>query len=85
MCSLTLQDADGSSKYLALTANQKTAFNKTISALCSADLTPIKPGIKPATKALLIAAYKLGVNALAADGWLTKTQASQLSGMASGL
>jgi hypothetical protein len=68
-----------------LTASQKTAVNKTISGLCTADLTPIKPGIKPATKALLIAAYKLGLNSLVADRWLTKTQASQLSAMASGL
>jgi len=34
---------------------------------------------------LLISLYKLGVNVLAAGGWLTKAQASELSGLAAAL
>jgi GH24 family phage-related lysozyme (muramidase) len=80
-----VQDADGSTKYVNSSANERIAFNKTISALCAADLNPITPTIKPGQKALLIALYKLGVNALAAEGWLTKTQAGELSSLASEL
>ncbi len=54
LCTLTLQLADGSAKYQALTVSQRTAFNKTVSALCAADLTPITSGISSAKKALLI-------------------------------
>jgi hypothetical protein len=85
LCSLTKQYVHGSAKYQSLTANQKTAVDKTIVALCEADLTPIKPGITAAKKKVLIALYKLGVNALATDGWLTKAQAAQLGGFTSGL
>lgn len=85
LCNLTVQLMDGSAKYLTSTASQKAAINKTISAFCTADLTPIKPGIKPAAKAVLIAAYKLGVNVLAAGGWLSRAQATQLAGLTSGL
>ena len=85
LCTYTLQLTDGSAKYLALTRSQKQAFDKTVGALCALDLTPIKFGIKPATKASLIAAYKRGVNILAAGGWLTTQQASQLAALASAL
>jgi hypothetical protein len=34
---------------------------------------------------LLIALYKLGVNVLGAEGWLTNAQVSELSGLASEL
>ena len=85
LCNLTLQLADGSGKYLASTKSRKAAFNDTVRALCAADLTPIAPGIKPALRALLVGAYKLGVNALAAGEWLSRTQAAELSSLASGL
>ena len=83
VCNQTLQYADGSAKYLALTQKQKTAFDKTITALCAADLNPIKPGINPTKKKALIAAYKVGVNLLATGGWLTQSpQATQLATLA---
>jgi len=85
LCKLTRQLVDGSSKYSTLTAKQKATVDNTINALCTADLTPIKPGIKPAMKAVLIAAYKVGVNVLAVEGWLTKAQAAELAGLTSGL
>jgi hypothetical protein len=85
LCSLTLQLADGSTKYGGSSASQKLVFNNTVTALCAADLTPITPTIKPGPKALLISLYKLGVNVLAAEGWLTKAQASELSGLAAAL
>ncbi len=83
--SLTLQYVQGSAKYLGSTAAQKTAITKTVNALVAATLNQIKPTTKPAAKALLIAAYKLGVKGLAAGGWLTNAQANQLSGFASAL
>jgi hypothetical protein len=67
---------------LVFQRGQREAFNKTITALCVADLTPITPSINPSKKALLIALYKLGVNALAGSGWLTHTQAIQLATLA---
>jgi hypothetical protein len=82
LCNLTLQLADGSAKYQGLAQKQKAAFDKTITALCTADLTPIKPGIQPAKKAVLIAAYKAGVKLLAEGDWLTKAQAAELAGFA---
>jgi hypothetical protein len=82
VCALTLSDADGSAKYLALSPAQRTAFNKTITALCAADLTPITPSISSSKKALLISLYKLGVSVLASTGWLTHTQATQLATLA---
>jgi hypothetical protein len=85
LCNLTKNYAHGSTKYQSLTATQKTAFDKTLVALCEADLTPIKPGITPAKKKALIALYKLAVTALASNGWLTKAQAAELSGFTSGL
>ena len=85
LCNLTMQFAHQSAKYVSSTAKQKVVFDKTVNALCTATLSPIKPGIKPAAKKVLIAAYKLGVNGLAAGGWLTKAQANELAGFASGL
>jgi uncharacterized protein YjiK len=85
LCSLTLQYVRGSVKYQSLPARQKTAFDQTVTALCAADLTPIRPGITPGGKRLLIALYKAGVNSFAAGGWLTRPQATQLSGFASAL
>jgi hypothetical protein len=83
VCNQTLQYADGSAKYLALSQKQKTAFDKTITALCAADLNPITPGINPTKKKALIAAYKVGVNLLATGGWLTQSpQATQLATLA---
>jgi uncharacterized protein YjiK len=85
LCSLTLQYVHGSVKYQSLPARPKTAFDQTVTALCAADLTPIKPGITPAKKKLLVGLYKIGVSGFASGGWLTRAQADQLSGFASAL
>jgi hypothetical protein len=46
---------------------------------------PLNPGITPAKKQALIALYELAVDALSADGWLTKAQAATLPAFTSGL
>lgn len=74
-----------SARYQALTTRRKTAFDKTLDALCAADLTAIRPGISPARKKALVALYTFGVNVLAADDWLTTTQAAELAAFASAL
>ena len=79
LCNLTLQLVHGSTKYQGLNARQKAAFDSTVTSLCSAALTPIKPGVSPAKKSLLILVYRLGVKGFAAGGWLTKAQSDQLS------
>lgn len=48
LCNLTLQLVHGSTKYQGLNARQKAAFDSTVTSLCSAALTPIKPGVSPA-------------------------------------
>ena len=82
---LTLQWVQASAKYQGSTAAKKNLITKTVNALVAATLNQIQPSTKPVVKAVLIAAYKLGVRALAAGGWLTTTQANQLSGFASAL
>ncbi len=85
LCNLTSQYARASAKYQALSAKMMTAFDQTLSALCTADLTPIKPGLSAAKKKALVAAYTFGVKSLARDGWLTTAQANQLAGFAAAL
>jgi hypothetical protein len=85
VCALTVQYADGSARYLAMTASQRTAFNKTVNAFCAADLRPIKPGISAFQKAVLIGLYKFGVNLFVAEGWLTRAQATQLASLTASL
>jgi hypothetical protein len=85
LCALTGRYVRDSAKYQHLTTRQQATVDKTVQALCAANLTPIKATTKPTQKKVLIALYKLGVSALAADGWLTKAQAQQLAGFTSGL
>ena len=68
-----------------MTSKQQAALDKTIDLLCTATLTSIKPTTKPLAKALLVAAYKLQLAVLTADGWLTKAQAGQLGAFAAKL
>lgn len=78
VCAATSSDVDGSAAYAKLPAKSKTAVEKTVSGLCSADLNAVakaKPGL---AKALLVAAYKLGIAALQASGYLTKAQVADL-------
>ena len=85
LCNLTLQLTHGSTKYLGLSSRQRAAFDITVRALCAATLNPIKPGITPTRKRALVAIFQRGVNGLAAGGWLTSGQASELSTMATAL
>jgi len=69
----------------ALSAKQKQVFDKTLTLLCGATLNQIKPGISSTKRKLLLAAYKLQVTVLAAGGWLTRAQATELVGLANQL
>lgn len=51
----------------------------------AATLNSIKPGITAARKTVLIALFQRGVNGLAAAGWLTSGQASELTALPPGL
>ncbi len=82
VCALTLQYADGSAKYQALSAKQKQALDKTITALCAATIGQIKQGTSAAKKKLLVTAYKVGTKVLAAGGYLTTAQVTELAGLA---
>ncbi len=85
LCTLTLRYTDSSAIYARLSAGDRAAFDKAVTALCSADLNPIKPTIQPAQKKILIGLYKAGLKTFATSGWLTTAQTSQLSGLADSL
>jgi Bacterial Ig-like domain (group 3) len=84
LAALTLQYVETSPKFQALSpAEQKVIValaNQAISALGK-----ITPHLTPAQLAALVAAYKQGVAALQAQGWLTSAQASTLDGLAGNL
>jgi hypothetical protein len=84
LCLLTKQYIQDSNKYKALKASQRSAIDATATALCQ-KLAEIVPTLKPAQKANVINAYKLGVQALVPLGWLTAAQATTLIGLANTL
>jgi hypothetical protein len=85
LCNLTLQFVHGSPKYLASGRTKRLGINEAVESLCADTLTPVKPGIKRARKAALIAAYRRGVTDLVADKWLTPAQDAALTAFAGAL
>ena len=81
LCELTVSYVQASPKYRALPPGLRSAINRTLSQVCD-QLATITPKLTPHQLALLIAAYKAAVHALASTGWLTSTQASTLSDLA---
>jgi hypothetical protein len=67
----------GSAKYQALSAKQKAAFDKSLTAICNA-IDAITPRLKPSQKAAAIKLQQAGVSVLASQGWLTATEAAQI-------
>ncbi|MFI5053447.1 MAG: hypothetical protein ACHQDE_03720 [Acidimicrobiia bacterium] len=76
LCTLTGQFVHSSSKYQALRPVQKAVVNRLVGEGCS---------VLTSTRLRLINAYKRVVQALAARGWLTQSQASTLNGLADAL
>lgn len=84
LCQLTVSDVENGPKYLALPAAQRLAINRILTGLCN-QLGTITPQLTAHQLALLIAAYKTAVLGLSSTGWLTATQASTLTFLASHL
>jgi uncharacterized protein YjiK len=85
LCKLTKQLVDGSAKYQRLSTREKAAADKLVDALCAAGLTPSKPTTKPLQKLLLVTVYKVELAVLSGQGWLTRAQATELSGFVAAL
>ena len=81
LCLLTKTDVQGSSKYAALTPKQKQAVDAIAQSACN-QIAQITPKLTPKQKAVLVAAYKVVVDVLASQGWLTATQSTDLKALA---
>jgi hypothetical protein len=79
-CQLTASDVEQSAKYQALAAGARGAIDHILAGACSGLAT-----ITTKQLALAIAAYKAAVTALAKGGWLTASQATALTYLASNL
>jgi NHL repeat len=75
---LLLRYVHSSAKYRALGAHKKAAINARVHTV-SAILTRLTPHLRKAQRAKLIKTYKAGIAALKASGWLTATQAANLT------
>jgi len=84
LCGLTQQFVAGSPRYLALTPRQRLVVNRLTDALCDT-LARVVPRLSPSQKTTLVRAYRLEVEALFKDGWLTSAQKSALQELAGGL
>ena len=84
LSALTKQFVQSSAKYLALRLPQRAAVDALVTAACNF-LLNIGPATAPAAKAQFINAYKQGVQALVAPGWLTASQANTLKTLASSI
>ena len=85
LCTLTKRYAQGSARYQAMTARQKSSVDKRLESLCDDALAAIAAGVTANKKKALASRYKDGVAQLLADGLLTQAQATQLSTFASAL
>jgi hypothetical protein len=81
---LTLHYVQGSAKYDALSTQQRAALNARAREV-SAILMRLTAHLSKPQKAKLITSYKTGVAALKASGWLTATQAANLTAAATRL
>jgi streptogramin lyase len=84
LCQLTVSYVESSAKYQALPASARNAINQ-LSTLACNQLGTMGPKLTARQLALAITAYKAAVTALANGGWLTSSQASTLTAMASNL
>jgi WD40 repeat protein len=84
LCTLTTQFVEGSANYQKLSAKQQATINALATAACTT-LNTITTKLPAAAQAVLIGLYKLAINALVAPGWLTNTQATTLTTLATTL
>jgi WD40 repeat protein len=84
LCNLTTQFVEGSTNYQKLTAKQKATVNALATGGCT-DLGAISAKLPAPLQTALISLYKLLINALVPQGWLTQTQATTLTTLAATL
>jgi hypothetical protein len=84
LCHLTQKYIQGSAKYKALTAKQRAALDAQVNTICQG-VAVIVPKLSPTKKAAAINAYKTAVAGLQKAGWLTATQAANLTTLAGSL
>jgi hypothetical protein len=84
LCTLTKQFVQSSARYQALPARVKADVDRLASGLC-AKLDQITSGLSASQKAGIVAAYRSGVDALVALGWLDAAQAAVLKTLATAL
>jgi len=84
LCLLTGRYVEGSAKFQALPPAQQRLIEALVTAGCQ-PLNNITARLTPKQTAALIAAYDTAVNRLAATGWLTPGQASNLKALAAAL
>jgi hypothetical protein len=84
LCRATKAAVESSPKYQQLPQRTRDVIDAKVELLCSS-LDRIVADMRPTTKAVLIAGYKLGVGSLARDGWMTSAQAAELSELAGAL
>jgi hypothetical protein len=84
LCTLTSQFVQGSAKYQQLNALQRLVVNALVTGGCNL-LTQIAPHLSQSQAAVLIAAYKQAIQALAGGGWLTQAQVGVLTTFAGSL
>lgn len=84
LCALTSRFVRGSARYQALPAARRAAVDRLATALCTT-LSSVEPGLRPVQRAALVRAFQGGISALAADGWLTPSQAATLRDLATRL
>ena len=81
LCQLTVSYVESSAKYQALPASARNAINQSLTAACN-QLATITPKLNAKQVQLAIAVYKGAVTVLAKGGWLTSTQANNLTTLA---
>jgi hypothetical protein len=81
VCGVTRGYVQASGKYGSAKPVQRVAANSLVAVACKA-VEAITRSTKPAQKRALVAAYKKGVDALRAAGWLTAAEAATLKSAA---
>ena len=81
LCQLTVSYVESSAKYQALPTSARNAINQSLTAACN-QLATITPKLNAKQVQLAIALYKGAVTVLAKGGWLTSSQANNLTTLA---
>jgi hypothetical protein len=84
LCKLTKSYVQGSAAYARLSAPAKAVVDRLATALCDV-VGPWTAKMSAAKKTALVNAYRSGVTALVAPGWLTTAQATNLKNAAGAL